>query len=169
VIRGCATRGADIQATDEIENQAPDKEQSPAPDTTWITSAMVEAYTLLHLQGDAHSVEVRLEGELVGGLYGVHLGGVFWGESMFHRARDASKVALLGLAAECRRRGIALIDAQFRTDHLASLGGCEMPRGELLDAVRRLTREAPPGTPWRRSPQPACKVVQDSPDRRDQD
>ena len=107
-------------------------------DGGWISPAVVEAYTELHRLGWAHSVESWEGGELVGGLYGVAVGGLFSGESMFHRARDASKVALVGLVelladeyADHR-----LLDVQWRTEHLASLGVVELPRQEYLRALR---------------------------------
>lgn len=98
---------------------------------TWITPEMRAAYLELHRRGHAHSVEARLGGELVGGLYGVRLGGVFFGESMFSRARDASKVALAHLVAVCRRNGIAVIDCQLASRHLASLGARSIPRSQF--------------------------------------
>jgi leucyl/phenylalanyl-tRNA--protein transferase len=119
---------------------------------------MVAAYCALHTAGDAHSVEVWKDGDLVGGLYGVSLGGMFWGESMFSRARDASKVALLALAGECRERGIGLIDAQFHTPHLESLGGFEMPRTEFVAEVSLRTATTAAGASWRRAPAPIDRV-----------
>ncbi len=110
---------------------------------TWIVPAMAAAYVALHQAGDAHAIEVWQGERLVGGLYGVALGGLFFGESMFSSARDASKIALLTLAAECQDRGIELIDCQFRTPHLASLGALEISRPVFLDAVARLTGAAP--------------------------
>ena len=102
----------------------------------WITDAFVEAYTRLHRLGFAHSVEVWNGAELVGGLYGVEIGGLFAGESMFHRVRDASKVALVDLVDQLRRcPGPRIIDVQWRTDHLASLGVVEMPREAYLDRL----------------------------------
>ena len=102
----------------------------------WITDEFVDAYTELHRLGFAHSVEVWQGRELVGGLYGVEIGGLFAGESMFHRARDASKVALVGLVDRLREcPGSRVIDVQWRTDHLASLGVVEIPRGEYLDRL----------------------------------
>lgn len=95
---------------------------------TWITPEMRDAYLELHRRGHAHSIEARLDGELVGGLYGVRLGGVFFGESMFSRARDASKVALAHLVAVCRRNSIAVIDCQLASRHLESLGARSIPR-----------------------------------------
>jgi leucyl/phenylalanyl-tRNA--protein transferase len=98
---------------------------------TWITPEMRDAYLELHRRGHAHSIETRLDGELVGGLYGVRLGGVFFGESMFSRARDASKVALAHLVAVCRRNSIAVIDCQLASRHLASLGARSIPRTQF--------------------------------------
>jgi leucyl/phenylalanyl-tRNA--protein transferase len=110
---------------------------------TWIGPAMAAAYLALHHAGDAHAIEVWQEDQLVGGLYGVALGGLFFGESMFSSARDASKIALLTLAAECQDRGIEMIDCQFLTPHLASLGALEISRPVFLNAVARLTGAAP--------------------------
>jgi leucyl/phenylalanyl-tRNA--protein transferase len=102
----------------------------------WITPAFVDAYTELHRLGWAHSVEAWTpEGELVGGLYGVRIDGFFAGESMFHRRRDASKVALVGLVELLLAGGVVLLDVQWRTDHLASLGAVEVPRDEYLDLL----------------------------------
>lgn len=98
---------------------------------TWITDEMRAAYLTLHRLGHAHSVGAWLGSELVGGLYGVRLGGVFFGESMFSRARDASKVALAHLVAVCRRNSIAVIDCQLASRHLASLGARSIPRRQF--------------------------------------
>ena len=99
----------------------------------WITGEFVDTYTRLHEMGWAHSVEVWREGELVGGLYGIEIGGLFAGESMFHRERDASKVALVSLVETLRAcGGSRLLDVQWSTDHLASLGAVEIPRTEYL-------------------------------------
>jgi leucyl/phenylalanyl-tRNA---protein transferase len=99
---------------------------------TWISGGLVASYTKLFELGFAHSVECWQTGELVGGLYGVALGGAFFGESMFSRKRDASKVALVSLVGRLRERGFELLDTQFITPHLASLGGKEIPRAEYL-------------------------------------
>ncbi len=104
---------------------------------TWITPEMRAAYLELHRRGHAHSVEARLDGELVGGLYGVRLGGVFFGESMFSRARDASKVALAHLVAVCRRNSIAVIDCQLESRHLASLGARAIPRTQFQALLKK--------------------------------
>jgi leucyl/phenylalanyl-tRNA--protein transferase len=118
---------------------------------TWISPDFVRAYGELHDLGYAHSFESWAGGELLGGLYGVCLGRCFFGESMFARRSDASKVALVALARECLARGIALIDCQITTEHLLSLGAREIPRDEFLGAVRRLVREPAPRGPWRPS------------------
>jgi leucyl/phenylalanyl-tRNA---protein transferase len=99
-------------------------------DKTWINAQILKLYCELHRAGRAHSVEVHEEGALVGGLYGVSLGAAFFGESMFHRATDASKVALVHLAARLKLGGYRLLDAQFLTPHLATLGAIEISRAE---------------------------------------
>jgi leucyl/phenylalanyl-tRNA--protein transferase len=109
---------------------------------TWITPEMHAAYCELRLRGRAHSVEVRLDGQLVGGLYGVLLGRVFFGESMFSRERDASKVALAWLANRALVAGLQLIDCQLPTPHLRSLGSKPVSRHEFSARVARLTAEA---------------------------
>jgi leucyl/phenylalanyl-tRNA--protein transferase len=98
---------------------------------TWITDEMREAYLGLHRLGLAHSVETWQEGRLVGGLYGVQLGAAFFGESMFSLEADASKTALSGLVRRCLRDGIAFIDCQMETSHLASLGARPVPRSDF--------------------------------------
>ncbi len=106
------------------------------PEGTWISPEFIEAYTRLHEMGFAHSVEARLDGGLAGGLYGVHLGGTFCGESMFYRVRDASKVALVGLVERMRRGGFTLLDVQFVTGHLRRFGAVEIPRKEYLRRLK---------------------------------
>ncbi|HJU20373.1 MAG TPA: leucyl/phenylalanyl-tRNA--protein transferase [Stellaceae bacterium] len=123
VMRGCA----------EMSDKRPN---------TWINDEILRLYGALHRQGAAHSVECWREGELVGGLYGVSLGAAFFGESMFSRATDASKVALVHLAARLRCGGYRLLDTQFLTPHLARFGGIEIPRGRY----RRLLAEALAGS-----------------------
>ena len=98
---------------------------------TWIVPEMIEAYCRWHAQGHAHSFETWADGKLIGGLYGVSLGRMFFGESMFARRTDASKIALAGLVAFCRANGIETIDCQQRTGHLASFGGREIARAEF--------------------------------------
>ena len=113
----------------------------PARPSGWIDDNMRRAYITLHDLGWTHSIETWDDGELVGGLYGVHIGGLFAGESMFHRATDASKVALVALVAHLRAIGAPLLDVQWTTPHLASLGAVDIPRSTYLvlltDAVRR--------------------------------
>ena len=99
---------------------------------TWISEEIVQSYLTLHRLGLAHSVEARRGGELVGGLYGVHLNGAFFGESMFHRATDASKVALMALVDRLQRRGFVLLDIQWVTPHLAQFGATEIRRTDYL-------------------------------------
>jgi len=110
---------------------------------TWLDSAMIGAYEDLHRAGFAHSVETYRGDELAGGLYGVHLGGVFFGESMFSRQRDASKVALARLVAECGPRGIHLIDCQIASEHLHSLGAREISRRDFRGHLQRWVRLTP--------------------------
>ena len=111
---------------------------------TWITPEMRAAYVALHRLGRAHSVETWCEGEVVGGLYGVQLGRVFFGESMFSRRTDASKVALARLVAECQLRGIVAIDCQMHTPHLQSLGSKLLPRHEFVALLAREANAAVP-------------------------
>ena len=110
---------------------------NPDRDGAWITSAIHSAYSELHRLGWAHSVETRdpTTGELVGGLYGIHIGGLFAGESMFHHSRDASKVALVGLVNQLHEIGVILLDVQWLTPHLASLGAVEVPRTQYLNLL----------------------------------
>jgi leucyl/phenylalanyl-tRNA--protein transferase len=103
---------------------------------TWITPEMRAAYVELHRHGYAHSFETYQAGELVGGLYGVRLGGVFFGESMFSRARDASKIALVRLVGFSREEGIAVIDCQLASRHLQSLGSRQIPRAQFQALLR---------------------------------
>jgi leucyl/phenylalanyl-tRNA--protein transferase len=104
---------------------------------TWISEKLIRAYTQLHELGFAHSVEAWRNGTLAGGLYGVSLGGAFFGESMFHRERDASKVALVHLVERLREREFELLDTQASTPHLARFGCVEIPAGEYLDRLRK--------------------------------
>jgi leucyl/phenylalanyl-tRNA--protein transferase len=106
-------------------------------DGTWITNDMIEAYTALHQIGVAHSVEVWTNAELVGGIYGIALGGFFAGESMFHRVRDASKVALVALRNRLVQRGFQLFDTQIVNDHTAQFGAIDIPRNVYLERLRK--------------------------------
>jgi leucyl/phenylalanyl-tRNA---protein transferase len=112
------------------------------PDT-WLNAEMIAAYEELFKLGYGHSVETYADGELAGGVYGIQLGQVFFGESMFSRRRDASKVALARLIQECRARDIRLIDCQVASAHLASLGARELPRSEFVALLHRYARRTP--------------------------
>jgi len=118
-------------------------EPKPGREQSWINSEIIRLYTALHATGHAHSVECWREGKLVGGLYGVSLGAAFFGESMFSRETDASKVALVHLVARLIEGGYVLLDTQFLTEHLARFGTIEIPRNEYLARLRRaIVREA---------------------------
>ena len=108
---------------------------------TWIVPAIADAYEAWHRAGRVHSVETWVDGSLVGGLYGVGIGRMFFGESMFAHRTDASKIALAALVAFCRQHGVALIDCQQNTGHLASLGAREWPRSTFLAHVARTVAE----------------------------
>ena len=111
---------------------------------TWINGEIIASYVRLHQLGYAHSVEAWQDGKLAGGLYGVSIGGAFFGESMFHHARDASKVALLGLVEHLRARKFVLLDTQWVTPHLEQFGAIEIPRAKylhLLTTAVNLPRE----------------------------
>ena len=136
VLAGCASPRRDALAGGEAG--------------TWLGEEMRAAYARLHRAGHAHSFECWHEGTLVGGLYGVALGRMFYGESMFSHATDASKVALVALVEELRRRGFPLIDCQVRTPLLAQLGAREIPRREFLRALRALVHYPEPGGRWTR-------------------
>jgi leucyl/phenylalanyl-tRNA--protein transferase len=120
----------------------------PGQDGTWITEDMIGAYVRLHEEGYAHSVEVLAGGELVGGLYGVSLGGVFFGESMFHLQRDASKVALYHLVEFALNHGFSLIDVQQSTPHLQRLGAEEIPRDSFLNLLQQAMSISTLHGPW---------------------
>ncbi len=107
---------------------------------TWITEEIIESYCELHRRGFAHSVEAWCEGRLAGGLYGVAVGGAFFGESMFHRETDASKVALHGLVERLRQRGFTLLDTQWITPHLKQFGATEITRKQYLERLANATR-----------------------------
>jgi leucyl/phenylalanyl-tRNA--protein transferase len=120
VIRACASEARD-----------------PDDPGTWIDDEIIESYTALHEEGFAHSVEAWLDDRLVGGLYGVAIRGAFFGESMFHRETDASKVALVALVERLRARGYSLLDTQWVTPHLEQFGAVEIPRDEYLARLER--------------------------------
>jgi len=116
---------------------------------TWITPAMIAAYTELHRQSLAHSVETWMDDQLVGGLYGVSLGRMFYGESMFSLATDASKIAFVHLVRQLERWGFGMIDCQMKTAHLASLGAREIPRAEFSQKLSELVNFPGVNGAWR--------------------
>lgn len=128
VMRGCARRSADGTAE------------------TWITREMQLAYQAWHLAGEVHSIETWIQGELVGGLYGVSLGHMFYGESMFSHATDASKIALAHLVRFLSRQGVSWIDCQMQTEHLATLGAAAVARDSFIEHVQLTSTLAP--LPW---------------------
>jgi leucyl/phenylalanyl-tRNA--protein transferase len=138
-VRGCTTT-VDAAFTEVLHSCA-----DPRRPGGWITDEIRSAYLELHRLGWAHSVEAWTpDGELAGGLYGVCIGGLFAGESMFHRRRDGSKVALVGLVERLRAGGATLLDVQWTTPHLASLGAVDVPRADYL--ARLATAVAQPQT-----------------------
>ena len=120
----------------------------PGQDGTWISAEIVDGYTRLHQLGYAHSLEVLLQGELVGGLYGVAIGSVFFGESMFARCSDASKAGLVRLVQLLERNGFRLIDCQVYTRHLERFGATEMPRELFLQLLESLVRQRTQRGSW---------------------
>jgi leucyl/phenylalanyl-tRNA--protein transferase len=116
---------------------------------TWITPAMIDAYAELHRQGLAHSIETWVDGQLAGGLYGVSLGKMFYGESMFSRATDASKIAFVHLVGQLQRWGFGLIDCQMKTSHLAAFGAREIPRAEFGQKLSELVNSPGINGAWR--------------------
>jgi leucyl/phenylalanyl-tRNA--protein transferase len=124
--------------------------ERPGQSGTWIVPAMMRAYRDLHAAGNAHSIETWIDGELAGGLYCVSFGAAVFGESMFTRIPDASKIALSALVALCRAHGIGSIDCQQNTGHLASLGAREIPRASFVASVEQNVRKPAPA--WRFEP-----------------
>jgi leucyl/phenylalanyl-tRNA--protein transferase len=133
-------------------------------DGTWITSDMLRAYCKLHRLGHAHSVETWHNGELVGGVYGVSIGGLFAGESMFHRMSDASKVALVFLACHLKKQGYTLFDTQMLTEHTERMGAVEISRPVYLNRLR--TAICKPVTFTKPSSLGSCETAMDSIDGR---
>ncbi|MES1998778.1 MAG: leucyl/phenylalanyl-tRNA--protein transferase [Pseudomonadota bacterium] len=116
---------------------------------TWINADIIDAYTQLHTLGVAHSVEAWQDGVLVGGLYGIALGRAFYGESMFARAPDASKIAFVHLVRQLQRWQFGMIDCQMNTAHLARFGAREIPRADFIARLESLVNLAAVPTPWR--------------------
>ncbi len=119
---------------------------------TWLVPSMMRAYTRLHEAGAAHSIEVWKDARLIGGLYGVGLGRMFFGESMFSVQSDASKIALVTMAMQLARWGFPMIDCQMRTSHLETMGAIEIARKDFLDAIERLVQQPPITAPWQLDP-----------------
>lgn len=117
-------------------------------DGTWITDDIFKAYVEMHQRGHAHSVEVWLNNELVGGLYGLAIGKMFFGESMFAKASDASKIALVALALQLNQWGFKLIDTQIETPHLNSLGACNIERPDFEELIERQCASPFPPQKW---------------------
>ncbi len=128
VVTGCAERASGTGKREKDNDSG-----------TWITSSMAAAYEKLHRAGHAHSIETWCDGELVGGLYGINIGHVFFGESMFSRATDGSKAALVKLISLCRENDIELIDCQVASGHLARLGSREISREDFNRLLASLT------------------------------
>jgi leucyl/phenylalanyl-tRNA---protein transferase len=124
-------------AFDEVIRACADAKRDPDDPGSWISDEIIESYLALHGAGVAHSVETWRDEQLVGGLYGVALGGAFFGESMFHRATDASKIALVSLVKRLRDRGFQLLDTQWTTEHLEQFGAVEISRREYLRQLER--------------------------------
>jgi leucyl/phenylalanyl-tRNA---protein transferase len=138
---------------DQAFEQVMERCADPAlrPEGTWISPQMHAAYRRLHELDYAHSFETWEGDQLVGGLYGVALGRVFFGESMFSVARDASKVALHALVQASLAQNVRLIDCQVESEHLRSLGARSVPRREFMRELAAATRESPPGASWRKA------------------
>lgn len=122
---------------------------APGREKTWINATIRRLYRELFDRGFCHCVEARQDGELVGGLYGVSIGGAFFGESMFHRATDASKVALVHLVGRLRRGGYRLLDAQFVTNHLATFGAVEIDRNTYRSLLAQALASGADQRTWR--------------------
>jgi leucyl/phenylalanyl-tRNA---protein transferase len=140
VLRSGAFRLEFDTAFPEVIRACAEAERDPGDAGTWISEEIIESYCALHEAGYAHSVETWQGDRLAGGLYGVALGGAFFGESMFHRVTDASKVALAALVARLLDRGFTLLDTQWVTPHLEQFGATEIPRTEYLALLDRSIR-----------------------------
>jgi leucyl/phenylalanyl-tRNA---protein transferase len=130
--RSLRTRGFDIRVDTSFRSVIESCAERRDPDGNWIDQEIIESYCALHGDGHAHSVETWKDGTLVGGLYGVALGGAFFGESMFHRVTDASKAALVALVDRLRAGRFTLLDTQWVTEHLLQFGAIEIPRRRYL-------------------------------------
>lgn len=154
------------QAFDDVIHACslPRSNDLPEGEHTWIHDEMIDAYTELHAQGLAHSVEVWDENEqLIGGLYGLRLGGIYFGESMFHQASNASKLAFWGLMRLCEQSHITLVDCQLPNDHLMSLGATTLPRVDFLAQLDTLISTR--SVPWQKhTHKPLAVALLDTPD-----
>jgi leucyl/phenylalanyl-tRNA--protein transferase len=128
------------RAFPEVIRECAEAERDPEDPGSWISEEIARSYVALHAEGVAHSVEAWQGGTLAGGLYGVAIGGAFFGESMFHRVTDASKVALVALVDRLRARGYGLLDTQWVTPHLEGFGAVEVPRTQYLQLLDRSLR-----------------------------
>lgn len=154
-IRGSdMTAATDTQFDRVIQSCAEVKRKNE--DGTWIFPEMVAAYINLHRHGLAHSIEITRNGVLVGGLYGVSLGGVFYGESMFSAETNASKIAMIALARQCERWGIGMIDCQMWTEHLASMGACLLSRADFMRMLRKELKKKTLAGKWTLDPDILC-------------
>ncbi len=140
VVRRGAYRIEVDSAFEEVIRACAEAERDAADAGTWISEEIIDSYSALHELGYAHSVEAWEADALVGGLYGVAIGGAFFGESMFHRTTDASKVALVALVDRLRARGFALLDTQWATEHLEQFGATEIPRPQYLQVLEASLR-----------------------------
>jgi len=147
VMAACAEpRDGQAPASRDSDFQWPEGHESSYG--TWITPAMIDAYGELHRLGLAHSVETWVEGKLAGGLYGIGVGRMFYGESMFSRQADASKIAFVHLVRQLERWNFGMIDCQMKTAHLASLGAREIPRAEFSKRLTELVNSPGINCPW---------------------
>jgi leucyl/phenylalanyl-tRNA--protein transferase len=142
VVRSGGFRIAIDAAFDAVIRACAEAERDPVDPGTWISEEIIASYIALHERGIAHSVEAWKDGRLAGGLYGVALGGAFFGESMFHHETDASKVALVALVERLRERGYTLLDTQWVTEHLQQFGAIEIPRGRYLQMLEASLRRS---------------------------
>ncbi|MBK5297920.1 MAG: leucyl/phenylalanyl-tRNA--protein transferase [Vicinamibacteria bacterium] len=147
--RGDITITADLAFADVMAGCAEPRDDQGG---TWITDEMMSAYLALHAAGHAHSIEAWQDGLLVGGLYGVALGRAFFGESMFTRVPDASKIALMTLVAQLQQWEFGVVDCQMKTEHLARFGAREIPRAAFVRQLDVLVPQAGPPCPWRMDP-----------------
>jgi leucyl/phenylalanyl-tRNA---protein transferase len=137
LVRGGRFRVEIDRRFEEVMRACAESERKEEDSGTWISDEILASYAELHRIGLAHSVEAWLDDRLAGGLYGVALGGAFFGESMFHRVTDASKVALVALVERLRARGFRLLDVQWVTPHLEQFGAIEIPRAVYLTQLER--------------------------------